>query len=252
LTFLWTVQEEVGLQGARLLNQSLLGKIALAFNWDGGAAHRLTIGATGGYRMKIDVFGKASHAGGAPERGINAIAAASLAISQLQQTGWLGAIWQNGSLGTSNVGVIHGGSATNVVADRVRVLAEARSHDAGFRKQIVRQIETAFQSAADQVRNDQGEAAQIKIDGRLDYEAFCLPTDHPCVRAAQQAVHRVGREPELVISNGGLDANWLSARGIPTVSLGCGQLGQHTLEEALDLGEFHVACDVAMELATQT
>ena len=33
------------------------------------------------------------------------------------------------------------------------------------------------------------------------------------------AASRSGR-----ISNGGLDANWFSARGIPTVTLGCGQV----------------------------
>ncbi len=65
LTFLWTVQEEVGLQGARLLKLGLLGRPRHAFNWDGGSAHKVTIGATGGYRLTIGIEGKASHAGGA-------------------------------------------------------------------------------------------------------------------------------------------------------------------------------------------
>jgi tripeptide aminopeptidase len=252
LTFLWTVQEEIGLQGARLLNLGLLGKPKLAFNWDGGAAHKLTIGATSGYRLEIDVWGKASHAGGAPERGVSAIAAAALAIGRLQQSGWHGAIQQDGRVGTSNIGVIQGGSATNVVADHVRVLAEARSHDAGFRQQIVQQMEAAFRQAAADVRNQEGEAARVEIRGRLDYEAFCLPTDHAGVRAVERAVGRIGRQPELAVANGGLDANWLTARGIPTVSLGCGQLGQHTIEEALDVSEFRAACRIALELATET
>jgi tripeptide aminopeptidase len=251
LTFVWTVQEEVGLQGARLLNLGMLGKPRCGFNWDGGAARKLTIGATGGYRMQIDVTGKASHAGGAPERGISAIAAASLAIGRLHQSGWHGAIRHEGHVGTSNVGVIHGGSATNVVADRVTVLAEARSHDASFRQQIVQQMESAFQQAAAEVQNEQGHSAKVSIRGRLDYEAFCLASDHPCIQAAQRAVRRVGGEPELAIANGGLDANWLTSRGIPTVTLGCGQIGQHTVDEALDLDEFQTACQIALELATQ-
>jgi tripeptide aminopeptidase len=250
LTFLWTVQEEVGLQGARLLNLALLGKPVYGFNWDGGAAQKLTIGATGGYRMQINVTGKASHAGGAPERGVNAIVAASLAISRLHESGWLGAVQQEGHVGTSNVGAMHGGTATNVVADQVSVLAEARSHHPDSRRKIVEHIESAFAQAAGEVRNVQGETAQVAIEGRLDYESFCLPTDHPSVRLAEQAVRSCGGEPELAVANGGLDANWLAARGIPTVTLGCGQIGQHTAEEALDVNEFRQACRIALELAT--
>jgi tripeptide aminopeptidase len=61
LTFCWFVQEEVGLHGARYMQQSQFGKPAMGFKWDGGAAEKLTIGATGGYRMEIAIDGIASH-----------------------------------------------------------------------------------------------------------------------------------------------------------------------------------------------
>lgn len=67
LTFCWFVQEETGLHGSRCVSRAMLGNPAIAFNWDGGSPAKLTIGATGGYRMTIDVRGIASHAGGAPE-----------------------------------------------------------------------------------------------------------------------------------------------------------------------------------------
>jgi tripeptide aminopeptidase len=53
-----------------------------------------------------------------------------------------------------------------------------------------------------------------------------------------------------VISNGGLDANWLTARGLPTVTLGCGQRNIHMLTEQLDLNDFEDACRMALRLAT--
>jgi di/tripeptidase len=59
-------------------------------------------------------------------------------------------------------------------------------------------------------------------------------------------------EPELAISNGGLDANWFTARGIPTVTLGCGQRNIHTTGEELDIAEFHLARRIALRLATAT
>jgi tripeptide aminopeptidase len=250
LTFVWTVQEEVGLYGARLLKIGSLGAPKLAFNWDGGSASRVTIGATGGYRMEIHIRGQASHAGGAPEKGISAIAIAGLAIADLQRNGWHGKIQKDGRMGTSNIGVIEGGNATNVVADQVRIRAEARSHDPEFRQTIVREMENSFRSAVTHVPNVDDQVGSVDIDGRLDYESFCLKSTEPCVVAAEAAVSAVGREPELVVSNGGLDANWLSARGIPTVTLGCGQLNPHMTSEALDVAEFQAACRIALLLAT--
>jgi tripeptide aminopeptidase len=250
LTLLWTVQEEIGLHGARLAKLGLLGKPRLAFNFDGGSPAKITLGATGGYRMTIDIDGVASHAGGAPAAGVSAIAVASLAIADLVKQGWHGAIEKNGHVGTSNVGVIHGGEATNVVTDHVQLRAEARSHDPKFRARIVKEMDRAFQRAARQVRNTSGRRGSVRIEGRLDYESFRLRRDEPCVVAATGAVQAEGHEPELAISNGGLDANWLTARGIPTVTLGCGQRNIHTAQEELDIADFHLARRIALRLAT--
>jgi tripeptide aminopeptidase len=250
LTLLWTVQEEVGLLGARCANVSALGKPKLAFNFDGGSPAKVTIGATGGYRMTIDVRGIASHAGSAPADGVSAIAIASLAIADVVKGGWHGAIEKGRGVGTSNVGVIHGGEATNVVTDHVRLRAEARSHDPKFRARIVKEMERSFKRAAREVHNTAGRRGTVMIDGRLDYESFRLRRDEPCVVAAAAAVEAEGREPELAISNGGLDANWLTARGIPTVTLGCGQRNIHTAQEELDVADFHLACRIALRLAT--
>jgi tripeptide aminopeptidase len=250
LTLLWTVQEEIGLHGVRLARLSTLGKPKLAFNFDGGSAAKITSGATGGYRMTIDIRGIASHAGGAPADGVSAIAIASLAIADLVKNGWHGAIEKGRHVGTSNVGVIHGGEATNVVTDHVQIRAEARSHDPKFRMRIAKEIERAFQRAARQVRNTAGKGGSVKMEGRLDYESFRLPLNEPCVVAAKAAVEAEGCEPELAISNGGLDANWLTERGIPTVTLGCGQRNIHTSQEELDIADFHLARRIALRLAT--
>jgi tripeptide aminopeptidase len=249
LTFCWFVQEEIGLQGSRCLGKRLLGRPRMGFNWDGGSPWKLTIGATGGYRMTIDVRGVASHAGNAPERGVSAVTIAALAIADLHRNRWLGDVRVGKHQGTSNVGVIHGGSATNVVTDHVLVRAEMRSHEARFRTRIVRAFEQAFRRAARQVENRSGVCGRANIDGRLDYESFQLSLEEACVQEALAAVRCEGGEPELAVANGGLDANWLVKHGIPTVSLGCGQRNQHTADEALDLREFRDACRLALRLA---
>ncbi|HEX3998981.1 MAG TPA: M20/M25/M40 family metallo-hydrolase [Pirellulales bacterium] len=250
LTFFWTIQEETGLHGARHADLALLGSPKLAFNFDGGTPERMTIGATGGYRMTIDITGLASHAGVAPQMGISAIAIAGLAIADLQQNGWHGEVRKGKQRGTSNIGLIEGGAATNVVTNHVRLKAEARSHDPAFRGRIIRAFETAFRRAAKQVCNADGKRGDVAIDGRLDYEAFRLADDDASVLAAEEAARALGLAPVRSVSNGGLDANWLSARGIPTVTLGCGQIGPHTPAERLDIAAFRTACQVALRLAT--
>ena len=249
LTFLWTVQEEVGLFGARFVTIGMLGRPKLSFNFDGGSTDKVTIGATGGYRMAIHVCGTASHAGAAPERGISAITVAAVAIADLHRERWLGKIEKPSGCGTANVGVIQGGEATNVVTPEVHLRAEARSHDPAFRAKIIRAIEDAFKKAARSIRNVDGKCGTVDIDGRLDYESFRLPDDNPSVVTAEEAIRSLGGSPYRSISNGGLDANWMSARGIPTVSLGCGQENIHTTAERLNCGEFHRACEIARDLA---
>ena len=250
LTLLFAIQEEVGLYGARFVKAADLGRPKLAFNFDGGAVEKITVGATGGYRMDIVIEGLASHAGVAPEKGVSAIAIAALAIATLVEQGWHGLVAKDGKRGTSNVGTIQAGAATNVVAESATLRAEARSHDAAFRGRIVKAIEKAFADAARKVRSVDGKAGRVTFDGHLDYEAFRLDAAEPCVVAAQQAVRAVGLTPRLDISNGGLDANWMFANGVPTVTLGCGQMEIHTTQERLDLAAFDHACRAALLLAT--
>ena len=252
LTFLWTVQEEIGLCGARYARLGLLGKPRLAFNFDGSSPEDVTLGATGGYRMTIRVEGVSSHAGVSPEKGASAIAMAAVAIARLHRAGWHGRVVKDGCQGTSNVGVIRGGEATNVVPREVEILAEARSHDPRFRARIAAAVEEAFRRSARSVRSSEGRHGEVRVEGRLDYEAFLLPEDSPGVLAAEGAVRAVGGEPIRAVSNGGLDANWMTARGIPTVTLGAGAAKAHTLEECLDLARFRRACRIALRLAAGT
>lgn len=250
LTLLWPVQEEIGLYGARFANLNKLGGPKLCFNWDGSAPNIATIGATGDYVMHIDIEGIASHAGVHPERGVSAAAIASLAIADLVENGWHGLIVRGSHTGTSNIGIVHGGDATNVVMPQLTLRAEARSHDPKFRSQIVAAFRQAFEGAARRVTSDTGRTGRVVFDAELKYESFLLSEDEPCVQAALAAVRAAGLEPETRVSNGGLDANWLSARGLPTVTLGCGQQDVHTTDETLHVESYLQACRIGLALAT--
>jgi tripeptide aminopeptidase len=252
LTFCWFVQEEVGVQGSRQVKKSMLGRPKMAFNWDGGSPYKLTVGATGCYRLTLDIEGLASHAGLTPELGVSAIAIASLAIADLQRAGWHGDVRKGRKAGTSNFGLIRGGDSTNVVTDRVEVRAEARSHDPGFRRRILQEIEKSFKRAAREVRSARGARGRVTMNNLLAYESFRLPGDEPCVLVAESAVRSLGQQPQRGIANGGIDGNWTNRHGIPTVSLGCGQRSPHTVNEKLDIEHFHEGCRIGLRLATGT
>lgn len=250
VTFFWPVQEEIGLYGARFVSLSKLGNPKLCFNWDGSSAHTACIGATGAYDLQIEIDGIASHAGVHPEGGASAIAIAGLALADLHNNGWHGLIAKGKHTGTSNIGVINGGEATNVVTPQVKLRGEVRSHDPKFRKKLVDEFRGAFERAAKSVKNDRGRAGRLHYKAELKYESFCLAEKEPAVQAAMAAIKAVGLKPETRISNGGLDANWLSARGLPTVTLGCGQQNVHTVDETLSLDDYLAACHIGLLLAT--
>ena len=249
LTLLWPVQEEIGLYGARYANLKMLGNPRLCFNWDGGIVHTVTVGATGDYNMVIDVEGIASHAGAHPEHGVSAIAIAGKAVADLVDNGWHGLVIKGKNVGTSNIGYVNAGEATNVVTPQLTIHAEGRSHDPKFRKKIRDAFRAAFERAAKSIKNDTGRTGRIRFHADLKYEAFQLPDNEPCVTVAMAAVEAVGLEPERKIANGGLDANWMTARGLPTVTIGCGQQNAHTVDEALHIPSYLNACRTGLLLA---
>ena len=121
----------------------------MGFNFDGRSAADVIVGAIGADRWTVDIRGKASHAGVAPEKGISATMVLALAMAEVYAGGWFGKVVKDGKEGTSNIGLVgtpdgqSAGDATNVVTDFVHVKGESRSHDAKF----VREITAAFKAA---------------------------------------------------------------------------------------------------------
>ncbi len=256
LTLLFTVREESGLFGAKHLNPADLGNPAFGFNFDGRCAADVLVGAIGADRWTVDIFGRAAHAGVAPERGVSAMLIAAIALSDVYREGWFGKVVKHGKEGTSNVGPVgtldgkSAGAATNVVTDFVHVKGESRSHDAKFVREITAVFKKAFMDAAAKVKDHEGRPGKVKFVSRLDYVPFRLKDDAPVVKLARAAVEAMGREPNTRVTNGGLDANWMVKHGIPTVTFGAGQNEIHTVKEFVDLTEFESGCRLALELAT--
>jgi tripeptide aminopeptidase len=256
ITLLFTVREESGLHGARELDPKELGGAEMCFNVDGRLVSELIIGAVGQENWSVEIKGKASHAGVAPEKGISATLVGALGLAEAHRTGWFGKVVKQNGNGTSNIGIFGGhegkpaGDATNVVTDFVRLVGEARSPKAEFAAAICQGYREAFAHAQKAVKDSGGEHAEVKFESVPSYPPFNLAEDSPAVARAKQAVTALGLEPTTVFSNGGLDANWLDKHGVPTVTIGAGQYEIHTVKEYVDVPEFVQGCRLAVLLAT--
>jgi tripeptide aminopeptidase len=249
LTLLFTIGEETGLHGAKMVRPRDLGQPDMAFNVDSGDPATVVIGAIGAVRWTAEFLGRSSHAGMHPERGVSAMVAAARAIANVAAQGWFGRI-QRGRGGTANVGIIRGGEATNQVTDHVVVRGECRSHSAAFLQRIAAAYRRAFEQAARSVRNVRGETARVEFRCEEDYRAFRLSRRAPVVRVATRAIRALGLEPKPVILDGGLDANPLNEKGIPTVTLGAGQHNAHSLDEYVSIPEYLDGCRLLLRLMT--
>src|SRR5262249_36337503 len=169
ITLLFCVREESGLWGARYVKTADLGSPVMAFNYDGSSAFNVTIGAVGADRWQVEIFGRASHAGVAPERGISSTMILALALADVKSGGWFGKVVKGKRQGTSNVGPVTGGDgrpagdATNVVTDYVHVRGESRSHDGKFFKEITRAYKVAFEKAAKRIKNSDGKSGRVRL-----------------------------------------------------------------------------------------
>jgi tripeptide aminopeptidase len=256
LTLLFTVREESGLWGARHVDLADLGYPTEGYNIDGSSPAEITHGAVGAVRWEVEIHGKAAHAGVHPEHGISSSMVAALALEQVYRDGWFGRVVRKGQEGTSNVGVFGGadnksaGDATNVVTDYVRIRGESRSHQMRFAVAISRAYREAFRAAAGRVTDHKGRKAHIRFVAQRDYFPFRLKTSTSIVQFALSAAKAVGLEPTLRVSNGGLDANWMVRRGVPTITFGSGQRNIHTVGEYVELSDYLAGCRVALALAT--
>ncbi len=256
LTLLFTVREESGLHGARELNPADLSSPTMCFNVDARLASELIVGAVGQENWDVEIKGKASHAGVAPEKGISATLVGSLGLAEAHKNGWFGKVVKPNGNGTSNIGIFGGkegkpaGDATNVVTDYVYLVGEARSPKEEFATAICQGYREAFAKAQGEVKDSDGETAEVKFTSKASYPSFNLAETSPAVARAKVAVESLGLKPTTVFSNGGLDANWLDKHGVPTVTFGAGQYEIHTIKEYVNIPEFLEGCRLAVALAT--
>jgi tripeptide aminopeptidase len=241
LELVFTVAEEDGLRGAKELDISSL-RAPFGFVLDHATPIGEVIVAAPTYKRLIaDFTGHEAHAGINPEDGHSAIAAAAAAVAGMK----LGRLDEET---TANVGMIEGGTASNVVAGHCRILGEARSVDAERAAATIGEMVDACTWAA----GEQG----CDVDAQVSemFRGYRLDPKSEAVRIASEALRRTGHEPELVATGGGSDANALVASGYETVLLANGTEANHTPDELVTEGalvEMLDVCEAAIEEAAK-
>jgi tripeptide aminopeptidase len=248
ITFLFPIAEENGLHGSRMVRFKDLGNPKMGFNLDGQFPNELVIGAMSAVRWEVEIKGISTHAGLEPHKGISAGLIGAKAMAMIAEKGYFGKIVKGNRTGTSNLGSVNGGEASNQVMDQCIMTGECRSHNPTFLKQIIKAYKDSFEKAAKSVTNDKGKCGKVKFKVIADYNAFRLKKSEACVKIASKAVTAVGLEPSPLVMDAGLDANNFYEKGLPTVTLGTGSHKFHQVEEYVEISEYLAACEVLLNI----
>ncbi len=187
--------------------------------------------------FSVKVKGRGAHAGFEPEKGINAIKIASLAIAGIEQ----GRIDLDTTL---NIGLIEGGSVVNAVPAVCRVSGEIRSYDHLKALSAFNEVEAAFRKEAGKL------AADIETEYTVKLRAYETPADSETVVQAKRAVSLLGIEPVISKTFGGSDNNNLAANGIQGVVLSCGMYSPHTVREYTTVSDLTEGAKLVANLIT--
>ncbi len=240
LEFLFTTGEEIGLLGAKAFDPSLL-RARQGFALDSTGLDNVIVGAPAAVYVNADIVGKAAHAGLNPEDGISAISLAAKVLSSLP----------DGRLddhSTANIGLISGGSATNIVPDFVALQGEIRSHSA----QLLSQHKDAFRKVfSDHISTDPNSTApSFALDFPEQYPAMALSSADPLLDVCRRAALSLDRHLDFVVAGGGSDANIFNSCGLATAILGVGMENVHSTNELISLGSMARTLELVAALST--
>jgi tripeptide aminopeptidase len=238
IELLFTPCEEIGLKGAAAFDPSLLhARAGFVYDHTGPIGNILTR-APSMRKISATFVGTPAHAGIAPEDGRSAIEAAAAAIGRMS----LGRVDDET---TANVGVVDGGSATNVVAGRCSVQAEARSlTDARLAAQVSGMLDALTWAASEH-------EVDVEVTVDREFDAYLLKESDMQVVLASRALEAIGATPRFAAAGGGSDVNALLSNDFPAVNLCNDMIDIHTDTERIALSTLERMVDLTVAIVEQ-
>jgi glutamate carboxypeptidase len=219
IVFLWTSDEEIGSASSRQLieTEALRSEAVFVLEPSFGPRGLLKTARKAVGEAEIIVHGRASHAGLAPEEGINAIHELTHQISRITK-------WNDPQRGTTvNVDAIEGGTRTNVIADRARAVVDLRATRAADATRIERQLHALKPHLAGARLEVRGGFSRAPLERKMSAALF---------KIAKSLADQMNLPLGECAAGGGSDGNLTAALGIPTLDgLGAVGAGAHSTHE---------------------
>ncbi len=219
IVFLWTSDEEIGSESSRKLIETEARRSDAVFVLEPSYGPRgaLKTERKGVGEAELVVHGRASHAGLAPQDGINAIHEISRQIARLES-------WNDLGRGvTISAGTIEGGTRTNVIPELARVQLDLRATTIAD----MRRLERRLHSLRPELKG-----ARLEISGGFSRAPLERKMSAALFARAKTLASEIGFSLDECAVGGGSDGNFTAAAGIPTLDgLGAVGDGAHSTHE---------------------
>ena len=208
---LMTTDEEVGSKYSASIIKEIAAQAGLVLVMEPGTKDgALKTWRKGLMQFQVELIGKASHAGNAPEQGVNSIiefAQQALQINQLNDL-------RNGT--SVSVTMVNGGSAGNVIPARTVAHVDTRMSTV----KAMNRIDEMMSALSPFIPGSKVLVHKLHARPPMEHNAL--------MRATFGQVHDIGDRIGLTVredgSGGGSDGNFTAAMGIPTLD-GMGAVG---------------------------
>ena len=219
IVFLWTSDEEIGSDSSRKLIETEARRSDAVFVLEPSFGPRglIKTARKGVGEAEIIVHGRASHAGLAPEEGINAVHELCHQLSRVLK-------WNNPDRGTTvNADIIQGGTRTNVIADRARAVLDLRATSISEMSHLERQL-LALKPYL--------RGARLEIHGGFSRSPLERKMSVALFKRAKSLAAQMNLSLGECVVGGGSDGNLTAALGIRTLDgLGAVGDGPHSTHE---------------------
>jgi len=219
LVFLWTSDEEIGSDASRKLIEIEARRSDAVFVLEPSLGPRglIKTARKGVGEAELIVHGRASHAGLAPQEGINAIHELARQLLRIQE-------WNDLRRGvTVNADIIEGGTRVNVIAEQARAVLDLRA----LRVADMRRIERKLRALRPILPG-----ARLEVRGGFNRAPLERKFSGALFAKAKSLAAQMGLSLGECTAGGGSDGNLTAAVGVPTLDgLGAVGHGAHSKDE---------------------
>lgn len=225
ITYLLNVDEEIGSPSSKELIKELAKQHDYAICLEGGRSDDGIVSFRKGISyLLLEAKGRASHAGNAPEKGVNAL------LELVEQVPALARLADKDKGTTVSFTVFQSGDKTNVIPDKAVAKADIRIL-------LPEEMDRLEKEAAEVITRKLLPESQIKLTitrGRPPFPKNAA-TD-ALIEKAQSVYQEIGKTLTVAGSGGGSDGNYTASVGTPTLdSLGFVGGGGHGVDEYLEI-----------------